>query len=122
METTEIQDLLLAYVQHGSESAFRELAKRYINLVYSTALRQLGGQTQLAEDVAQNVFTDLARKARTLPPDILLGGWLHKHTCFVAANIARSERRRLERENQAAQMNTLNDHTDENWKKNRACS
>lgn len=117
METTEIQELLQAYVRYGSETAFRELVKRYINLVYSTALRQLGGRAHLAEDVAQNVFTDLARKARKLPCDVLLGGWLHKHTCFVAATFLRSEQRRLNRENQAAQMNTFDDHSDENWKK-----
>jgi RNA polymerase sigma factor (sigma-70 family) len=117
METTEIQELLQAYVQHGSETAFRELVKRYINLVYSTALRQLGRHAQLAGDVAQNVFTDLARKAGKLPSNVLLGGWLHKHTCFVAANFLRSEQRRLNRENQAAQMNSFNDHSDENWKK-----
>ncbi len=116
METKEIQELLQAYVQHGSESAFRDLVKRYITLVYSTALRQLGGRAHLAEDVSQTVFTDFARKARTLPSDVLLGGWLHKHTCFVAANVSRSERRRTDRENQAAQMNTLTNDSDENWK------
>jgi hypothetical protein len=35
----------------------------------------------------------------------MLGGWLHRHTCFVAANTMRGERRRQSRERQAAEMN-----------------
>jgi hypothetical protein len=34
-----------------------------------------------------------------------LGGWLHRHTCFVTANTMRSERRRQTRERQVAAMN-----------------
>ena len=43
-----------------------------------------------------------------------LGGWLHEHTRFVAANMMRSERRRQLRERQAAQMNAIEDHTESN--------
>ena len=39
----------------------RELVERYLPLVYSAALRQVGGNRQMAEDVAQHVFTELAR-------------------------------------------------------------
>ena len=49
-------------------------------------------------DVAQTVFTDLARKARSLRNVELLGGWLHRHTGFVAAAWCGSERRRQARE------------------------
>lgn len=38
-----------------------------------------------------------------------LGGWLHRHTCFVARTVMRGERRRLLRERQAAEMNALYD-------------
>ena len=37
---------------------------------------------------------DLARLARTLSHEVMPGGWLHRHTCFVAANTLRGERRR----------------------------
>src|ERR1043166_2162481 len=80
---TETQALLAQFARDGSESAFRELVFRYINLVYSTALRLTGGDTHRAEDITQVVFADLAQKARGLPEDVMLGGWLHQHTRFV---------------------------------------
>ncbi len=64
----------------------------------------------LLEDVAQMVFVDLARKARRLPKEVMLGGWLHRHTCFVATNAMRGERRRQSRERQAVEMNALQDN------------
>jgi RNA polymerase sigma factor (sigma-70 family) len=103
----DTQTLLAEYVRNGSEAAFRKLVEAYVGLVYSTALRLVGGNTHRAEDVAQTVFVDLARKARTLPKDTMLGGWLHRDTCFVASKLLRSERRRQFRERQAAEMNAL---------------
>ena len=37
--------LLQDYAQHRSEQAFRALVERYLVLVYSTALRQVGDRT-----------------------------------------------------------------------------
>src|SRR5262249_20397447 len=39
----------------------------------------------------------------------MLGGWLHRHTCFVARTVMRGERRRVARERQAVEMNALNE-------------
>ncbi len=111
---TDHRRLLADYAENGSEPAFRDLVEHYLGLVYSTALRVLGGDAYLAQDAAQMVFLDLARKARTLPRDVMLGGWLHRHTCFVAAKIARGERRRRLREKQAVAMNELQDHSEAN--------
>ena len=101
------RQLLAEYAQTQSESAFRELVSCYLDLVYSTALRQVDGDTHRAQDVTQVVFTDLANQAPRISSDVMLGGWLHRHTCFVAANTMRSERRRLAREKEAVKM--LND-------------
>ncbi len=105
---TDTNQLLREYAQRGSESAFQKLVACYLDLVYSVALRRAGADVHLAQDIAQSVFTDLARKARTLPPDVQLGGWLHRHTCFVASTAMRAERRRWARERQEVEMNTLN--------------
>ena len=49
----------------------------------------MNGDTHLAEDVTQTVFADLAKLAPTLSSDVMLGGWLHRHACFVAGKILR---------------------------------
>ena len=108
------QELLAEYLGGGSEAAFRELVSRYLDLVYSAACRLVDGDRHLAEDVAQTVFADLARKARSLGPSVMLGGWLHRHTYFVASTLMRSERRRQLRERLVAEMNSPDDHSTEN--------
>jgi RNA polymerase sigma factor (sigma-70 family) len=102
--------LLRHFVETCSDEAFELLVSRHFNLVYGSALRMVGGDAHLAKDVAQKVFTDLAQKARRLPPGLFLGGWLYKHTCFTAANAVRTERRRQSRETQAAEI--MNDSPD----------
>ncbi|MGD1020456.1 MAG: sigma-70 family RNA polymerase sigma factor [Verrucomicrobiia bacterium] len=109
---TDSQQLLADYVRNGSEEAFRELVTRYLALVYSTAIRLVGGDAHRAEDIAQTVFVDLARQARSLPNDVMLGGWLHRDTCFVASKTMRSERRRLSRERHAVEMNSFQDRSE----------
>jgi RNA polymerase sigma factor (sigma-70 family) len=107
-------ELLAAYAGTGSEPAFRELVTRYVDLVYSAALRLLNGDSHLAQDVTQTVFADLARMARKLSRETMLGGWLHRHTVFVASNTLRRERRRQVRERQAVEMNSMPDHSEAN--------
>src|SRR5882724_6687318 len=79
-------DLLGTYATTRSELAFAGLVERYVALVYSAALRQLGGDAHLAQDVTQGVFIDLARKAGQLPPTTVLAAWLYTSTRFAAAN------------------------------------
>jgi len=59
-------ELLRQYATDRSESAFEELVRRHLNLVYSAAFRQMNGDAHLAEDICQAVFADLARKAGRL--------------------------------------------------------
>ena len=114
---TENQQLLVEYVRTGSEAAFREIVERYIALVYSTALRLVEGDTGSAQDVTQTVFLHLSRNARKLAGGALLGGWLHRDACFVAAKTLRRERRRQAREREAVLMNSLEDHSQANLDK-----
>ncbi len=107
--------LVRRYAAEGSETAFAELVERYVNLVYSAALRRLGGDGQLAQDVVQLVFTDLARKAHSLSHGVVLAGWLHQATRYAAAQLRRTERRRQAREQEAVFMNTLQSEPMPEW-------
>jgi RNA polymerase sigma factor (sigma-70 family) len=98
---TEDSELLRRYAQEGSGATFAELVQRHINLVYASALRRVNGNTHLAEDVTQNVFTALARAAPRLLRHTVLAGWLHTTTRNAAAQTVRTERRRLAREQDA---------------------
>src|SRR5437660_5195106 len=100
---TDNHNWLAEYVQTGSDAAFREVVTRYVDLVYSTALRLVGGDTHRAEDVTQTVFVNLARVARTLPEDVKLGGWLRRDTCFTASKLSRGVGRRQSRNRHTAQ-------------------
>src|ERR1051325_1635260 len=95
--------LLGEHAAQGSEPAFAEIVARHTNLVYSAALRQTGS-TELAREIAQGVFTDLARKARalvgTLSADASLAGWLFRSTRFAGLKRLRDDHRRETRERQ----------------------
>lgn len=103
--TTEAEDsaLLRDYVANQSEAAFRTLVERHVDMVYATALRQIG-DAHLAEEATQAVFIALARKARGLSSSTILAGWLFRAAQFAAAKVHRAELRRKHWELQAAQM------------------
>jgi len=103
MQTKTDAQLLREYAGNGSETAFGELVSRHADLVYSAALRQVA-EPDFARDVAQSVFADLARKAKSLSGDVVLAGWLYRSTRFAALTFLRNERRRQNRERQAMQL------------------
>ena len=100
-------ELLRRFAETNSEDAFAELVRRHLNLVYSAALRQVNGDAHLAQDVAQSVFTDLARKAAPLSRRAVLTGWLYTSAYFAAAKVVRTETRRRTREQEAHTMREL---------------
>ena len=106
--------LLRQYAEDNSESAFSMLAEKYVNLVYSTALRGTGN-AQAAEEITQAVFIILARKARSLSKRTILSGWLYQTTRLTAANFLRGEIRRQKREQEAYMQSTLNEPEPEVW-------
>ncbi len=101
---TEDAELLRHYADEKSEAAFAALVQRRIGLVYSVALRQVGGDAHLAQDVTQKVFTDLARKAAQLCRRPVLSGWLCRSAQFAASDLVRAERRRRARERETELM------------------
>jgi RNA polymerase sigma factor (sigma-70 family) len=96
-------ELLKSYASENSQDAFTEIVRRHLNLVYSAALRQVG-EPELARDVAQLVFANLARRARSLKPKGTLAGWLFHDAHFTSLDILRRERRRVAREQHAVAM------------------
>ena len=109
MSDTDL-DLLKRYTLGHAEEAFTEIVRRHVNLVHSAALRQVRS-SQLAEEVAQSVFTDLARNAERLAPDTILTAWLYQVTRRTAIDVVRREARRQLREQIATEMNVMNSAT-----------
>lgn len=99
-------DLASSYAREGSESAFRALVARHISLVFATAFRQVG-DAGIAEEITQNVFVSLARKAPALGKFQTLAGWLHRTTILEAKARLRHELRRRQREQAAAELAAL---------------
>jgi RNA polymerase sigma factor (sigma-70 family) len=100
-------ELLRRYTDEGAEPAFRELVERHVNLVYFAALRRTGN-SHLAEEIAQRVFTEVARRAATLRRHPTLTGWLFTTTRYIAAKAMRAEERRRSREQEARFMHEIN--------------
>ena len=100
-------DLLEQYARKNSQDAFAEIVRRHVDPVYSAALRQVRSP-QLAEEVAQSVFADLAQNAGKLKPDSILTAWLYAVTRRTAIDVIRKESRRQLREQIAVEMTNMN--------------
>src|SRR6185295_4362670 len=109
-------DLLRQYADYDSESAFAELVRRHINLVYSVACRYVGNSHD-AQEITQVVFIILARKAARMRAGTILTGWLYETTRFTATKFLRTKFRRERREQEAHMQSSLNDsETDNAWR------
>ncbi len=86
--------LLCRFAKSKDERAFTELVRRHLDMVYGVCLRRTGNR-QLAEELVQNVFATLARKAGSLKPEVLVLGWLHRTAHFESLSAFRSEVSRL---------------------------
>ena len=99
------QELLCAYVESQDEQAFARLIDRHLRLVFGTAFRLLSDRST-AEEVSQNVFITLARKAKQTSASGGLAGWLHRATIFEARLRQRTDLRRRNREETAGYFGT----------------
>jgi RNA polymerase sigma factor (sigma-70 family) len=106
MQAKSDAQLLREYARQGSEAAFGQIVARYADLVYSAVVRQVAS-ADLAEEVSQSVFTDLARKAPSLAnklgENVTIAGWLYRGSRFAVSKHLRAEHRRRSRESQAMQ-------------------
>ena len=95
--------LLRRFAQDHDAEAFSEIVGRYQNLVYGTCVRILGDATD-AEDVAQECFMGLMRKAGTVRSS--LAGWLHRCAADMSVNELRRCAARKKREESSCKMNS----------------
>ena len=105
-------ELLKRFARQAYQSAFAEVVRRHLDLVFATALRKTGDHGA-AQEIAQNVFAALGRKAWQFGPDDSLPAWLHKTTLFESNTWLRGELRRRRREETAAELGTTMKTTDE---------
>ena len=102
----EDKNLLRRFVENRDQDAFTLLVRQYIGLVYHSALRRVG-DAHAAEDITQQVFTLLARKAARVCMHETLIGWLHTTTSLEVHEFLRRERRRATREKEASMHDDL---------------
>src|SRR6185369_14539378 len=99
-------ELLLRYAREGSEEAMAELVRRHLPLIYHAALRQVRGNSHLAEEAAQEVIIAMARKAASLAKAPSLTGWMYVSACYSARKLIRSAERRQHWEQQAMETHS----------------
>ena len=106
------RELLSRFCEVGCDRAFAALVDRYIDLAYSVAFRQMGGDAQSARDVCQEVFAALAKKAKGLEKGVVLSGWVYRSARFETLRIRKAEQRRRAREWEAQMRNAQMDDDD----------
>jgi RNA polymerase sigma factor (sigma-70 family) len=105
-------ELLRAFARTGDQNALADVVRRHLDLVFATALRKVS-DAGVAEEISQNVFSALARKAWQFAPDDSLPAWLHKTTLLESKSWLRGEVRRRQREQTAAELGTTMKTPDE---------
>ncbi|MDQ8197948.1 TonB family protein [Pelagicoccus enzymogenes] len=98
LEEKSDSELLNRFCSERSETAFTLLVERHLRVVFAVAQNRLGGDAQLAEDVCQIVFSQLARSAKSLRHHGNVKAWLFKTSHFTAAKLVRSQVRQKMRE------------------------
>lgn len=93
---TTDSELLRLYATTNAQTAFAEFVDRNLGIAYGAALRQVGGNSRAAEEIAHAVFALAAQKASKLADHPSLAGWIHQTARFVAKDQVRASRARHE--------------------------
>jgi len=106
--------LIAEFNARRSEEAFAALVRQHVNLVFATALRQVG-DAGAAEEITQNVFVALAQAAGKLGSHPTIAGWLHQTALNKSREWLRSELRRRKREQVAVNLDLARAEGDSVW-------
>ena len=106
--------LIAEFNARRSEEAFAALVRQHVNLVFATALRQVG-DAGAAEEITQNVFVVLAQAAGKLGSHPTIAGWLHQTALNKSREWLRSELRRRRREQVAVNLELARAEGDSVW-------
>ena len=87
------EPILTRYLKSGRGSDFERIVEAHGGMVFGTALRSTRSRA-LAEEVTQEVFITLARKAAGIREPHKLAAWLHRTAIQCAANTNRREANR----------------------------
>lgn len=68
---------LMRLLASGKNEAFSEIYDRYANKIYSFLMRTLAQQTELAEDILQEVFIKIARAPEKFNAEKIFKPWLY---------------------------------------------
>jgi RNA polymerase sigma-70 factor (ECF subfamily) len=88
----EKDELLISQVAGGDEPAFHRLVDAHYAPVFDTCCRILGNRED-AEDVTQDVFVQVHRKARTFRGESKLSTWLYRISVNLCLNHLRKRKR-----------------------------
>jgi RNA polymerase sigma factor (sigma-70 family) len=110
-------ELLRQYSEIGDNEAFAAFVKGRIDLVYSVAVRRVGGDTHLAKDVAQRVFCAAAQRASVIARHPYPTAWLYETTRLTALSFMRAERRRKLMERIQGKERQLNPGSEPPWER-----
>ena len=106
--------LIAEFNARRSEDAFAALVRQHVNLVFATALRQVG-DAGAAEEITQNVFVALAQAAGKLGSHPTIAGWLHQTALNKSREWLRSELRRRKCEQVAVSLDQARAEGDSVW-------
>jgi RNA polymerase sigma factor (sigma-70 family) len=106
--------LIAEYDARRGEETFTALVRQHINLVFATALRQVGDHGA-AEEITQNVFVALAQASGKLKSHPTIAGWLYRTTLNKSREWLRSELRRHRREQVAVAQELAAAEGDSPW-------
>ena len=106
--------LIVEFNTRRSEAAFAALVRSHVNLVFATAMRQVG-DAGAAEEITQNVFVALAQAAGKLGSHPTIAGWLHQTALNKSREWLRAELRRRKREQVAANLDLARAEGDSVW-------